>query len=610
MIQLINETFADGGDDAVNMRKKTIGISKNLWSMFRIAFYTGLVISFSQVGASLIDGIVTAKFFGAPEMAAAGLVYPYFSIAGVISGCISVGMQTMCTKEIGRGKIENTNKIFSEAVILGGALSFLLTVIFIVFSSPIAGIFGARAAAEDLRSLTVEYLIGLAFGTPAVILSAIIAPAIQLDNGSTAIQTGAIACTIFDIVFDIIAAMSGWGLFGIGVATSLSNYANLLVLLLHFRRKDKIIHFIPTKLLKDDIKEMFDLGFEMVIRRAVNIIRPIILNTLIISLGGSIAMSVMSIRNSFNSFVEIPGTAIAGAVGLMTGIFYGEINEDDIKNTATIAHRYDTIYSILAFIIVCAFAKPIAVFYLGAESDGLDLLTFSIYCIALRTFFDILCFSRLSYLQSVYKVRLSLVFSVIVNLVAIVIAAFVLGKMFGAYGIMAAFPVSDLLVLITVYAYYAITKKCFFPKSDDYIGLDDSFHIGPGDVIDLPIKDISEATLTSMQIMLFCKGHKLDGRKAYYASLCVEEMVMNIIEHGFKENNNSGTVDIRAVIRNGEIVIRIRDNCPQFNILNQAKLVAENDDPLANPGIKLIQKSAKNISYYRTLKTNNTIITV
>jgi len=575
-----------------------------------MAFYTTAIIELSQVGTGIIDGIITSKFLGTFEMAAVGLAHPYYSIAGIISGCISVGMQSMCTEEVGRGRIDKTNKIFSQAVVFGGLISLLVTVILVIFAPQISGILGARGAAENLREPTSIYLIGLAVGTPGFVLSAILAPAVQLDNGSKDVQNAALVCSITDIVVDILAAKLGLGLLGIGLATSLSNYANLLVLVLHFRKKDKIISFKPTKVEKDTILKMIYNGIEKLVRRAVNLVRPILINSLVIAAGGSMAMSVMSIRNSVNNFVEIPGTAIAGAVGLLAGLFYGEINKDDIKGVAHLAHKYDAICAIISTVLLFVLAKPIAVFYVGKDSEELPLLIFAIYCLALRSFFATLTISRVSYLQSLHKVKLAQLLTILLNLVYIVGCAYILSIPFGAYGIMAAFPVSEVLALVTIYIFYAVKTKRITPDPEEYIDLDESFDLGPGDVIDFPIKNADDAVLTSEQIMMFCKGHGIDSKKGYYASLCVEELAMNTIEHGFSSSKSSNTIDIRLVIRDGDIVVRLRDNCQSFNITKQAQLIQDNNDPASNPGVKIIYKLAKNISYYRTLETNNTIITI
>jgi len=589
--------------------KSSGGTSAILKRMFLMAFYTTAIIEISQVGSSLIDGMITSRFLGTTEMAALGLATPYYSIAGVISGCISVGMQSMLTKEVGRGKLDNTKRIFGEAFIVASVLSLLVTAVLIIFANPIVRLLGARGSAEDLFELTKKALIGYAVGTPGFVLSAVIAPAVQLDNGNKLVQASAIGCAVSDILFDYYAAVSGMGLWGIAMATSVSNYVQLFILCWHFFKKDHIINPIITRVSLKDLKEMFILGLEKFTRRAVNVVRPILLNTLVIAVGGSTAMSVMSVRNSFNNFAEIPGAGIAGAVALMTGLFYGEINADDIKETGSLAHRYDIITSAITTVAIIVLAKPIAIFYLGRENSGLELLIFALRCLALRGFFATLSLSRVSYLRALHKVRSAQILTLMLNLIYIVACSYILSVPFGTYGIMAAYPVSEILVLITIYVKYAIKEKTLKPQMHAFLDLDESFNLGPGDVIDFPIRNKEEASLTAQQISLFCKGHKFDSKKSYFASLCAEEMATSIIEEGFSKKD-SNTIDIRVVIRDGDMIIRMRDNCPDYSYLKKLKEIEESDDLISNAGIRLVSKLAKDISYYRTLETNTTIITI
>ena len=50
---------------------------------FFALFLTFSLIELSNVGAGLIDGLIVSNFLDAEAMAAAGIAYPIFSIAGI-----------------------------------------------------------------------------------------------------------------------------------------------------------------------------------------------------------------------------------------------------------------------------------------------------------------------------------------------------------------------------------------------------------------------------------------------------------------------------------------------------------------------------------------------
>ena len=140
--------------------------------------------------------------------------------------------------------------------------------------------------------------------------------------------------------------------------------------------------------------------------------------------------------------------------------------------------------------------------------------------------------------------------------------------------------------------------------------MDESFFVRPGDVIDYPILTKEDCALASEQIVLFCRGHKLDEKKCFLAGLCAEELTTNAIKHGTSLRQAIRSVDIRVVIDGEDVIIRTRDNGRPFNLKRFSERLAEEDKLEKGTGIRILINAAKNVSYYRTCGINTTIITV
>lgn len=108
--------------------------------------------------------------------------------------------------------------------------------------------------------------------------------------------------------------------------------------------------------------DMIVLGTEKAVRRLANVIRPILMNSLVILVGGSMSMSVMSIRNNVNNFVKIPVAGITGSIALMSGLFYREVSKDHVYELGIIAHRFTYIFFASLITVIFVLAHPIAVF--------------------------------------------------------------------------------------------------------------------------------------------------------------------------------------------------------------------------------------------------------
>ena len=313
---------------------------------------------------------------------------------------------------------------------------------------------------------------------------------------------------------------------------------------------------------------------------------------------------------SIADFVDVPAVGIAGAEGLLAGIGYGEVNGEDVENVGIIALRSIAASSALITVLLLVFAKPIAVFYLGEDSRSLPLMVFAIGTIAVGTFFSELTYTLISYLQAIENTRYAQIMEINTNLVSLLICAFLLSFPFGIYGIFSAYPISQLIILLAYIFRYVIKTKKIPPTRKDYLDLDPLFYKGPGDEIAYPIETLEHCALASEQVYLFCKGHGLDERKSLHASLCIEEVTTNIIEHGFARKSGANRAEIRVTLNNDSLIIRVRDNGREFDLSKLANILTDESAPYSNIGIKLICRSAKDIHYYRIWGMNTTILEI
>ena len=578
--------------------------------MFLSLFLTGTIIEFSQVGSGFIDGLIISRCLGPVEMAAEGIVHPIYSIMGIISGLLAVGMQVRCAQMIGRGNLKDLSRFFSVTVYVGTAVSVLFMLLVLAFARPFAALLGASGNAADLLDPASKYLIGIGVGIPPLIMTAILAPAFQLDSGRRTVQTGALIEGAADVVLDLVAVKLGLGIIGVGFATAIASYLNLLYQYTHFLKKDRMLHFVRPDVPIREFLQMLSNGGERALKRLMNTVRPVVLNMIIIAYGGTAAMSALSVRNSFSNFVEIFGAGIASAVALLTGMYYGEVNEEAIEEVDSCGKRWIFVCCGSVCTLMLIFAPLIARLYVSGDGELMRMVTFVIRMLALQNPLQALIANRIKYLQAIQRKRNMNLLIFAAQLVFVLLSAAVMGTLFGVYGILACFTVSDALSLAAVWFFYLIKCRSHVPTRRDILNLPEEFYLHPGDVISLDIRGMEDVSLAAEQITLLCRGHKFDSKTAYYAALSFEELASNTVEYGFPQNRMAQPIiDLRAVISGDVFVIRLRDNCPQFDITKQIAVAnAEDADMLHNIGIRTVSKVASDISYLHTFETNCIIL--
>ena len=577
---------------------------------FFAMFITFSLIELANVGAGLIDGLIVSNFLDAEAMAAAGIAHPIFSISGIFGGMFATGMQTLCTRELGQGDVRAFNRLFSAVMTLGTAFSVALTAVLLIGATPLAMLLGASGKGASLAAPAAQYLRGVGIGLPGLIMAGVLSSAISMDSGRKRVMTSALLYSSFNVLLDLAAVALHMGMFGIGLATAVGQYLQIGYLLLHFRGKDRMLRFVA---LKTSLKEMLSLlynGTEKALRRLGSVLRPVLVNKLIIFYGGALAMTAMSVQSSLQDFSQFFAVGLADAAALLVGVLFGEMNDEGIRETGKCIHRNCAIFCGAICLLFFFFARPIARLYISEDGELLNMTVFAVRIIALQVPLNGLVRPRITYLQSVGRTRNMQLLTAVTSLVYVVLSAYVLGAAFGPYGVLASVLLSDFLSLATVWLYYAVSKRRLIPTPEDYMALPENFHRSPGDVILLDVRDEEDVSLVSQQIQLFCKGHKIDSQTGYEAAVCFEELAVNTMRHGFPKCKKAPGIDLRVVYDPKELIIRMQDNCPSFNVERQIAMTLSEDtaDTPEHLGLRILGGMASDIKYVHSLETNNVIM--
>ena len=121
--------------------------------------------------------------------------------------------------------------------------------------------------------------------------------------------------------------------------------------------------------------------------------------------------------------------------------------------------------------------------------------------------------------------------------------------------------------------------------------------------MDLSARSTEEVVQISKQIMGFCEERGIDPRRSYLAGLSMEEMAGNVVEHGFHKDNRRHSVDIRVVHKNGDLILRIKDDCRPFDPAERLSM-ADPDDITRHIGLRLVFAIAKDIQHQSILGMN------
>ncbi|MDD7219684.1 MAG: MATE family efflux transporter [Clostridia bacterium] len=587
--------------------------SKILTNLFKNIIISMILVEFANEGCGFVDGIMVSRFLGADAIAAQGIAYPYFSLLGIFSGMLVTGMQSLCTSYIGAGKKEELNSVFSITCLIGGLFSILISMAIFLFPGIISSALGKLSGNSALIDLVQQYLKGVAIGTPGLLFVAIFSPLVHIDGDQICARCAVMSIFISDVIGDYLAGVLHAGIFGMGLATSISNYIGMAVLMMHFLRKSCSFHFtLRFHFECNVIRTIFGKGLPKATKRIANTIRPIILNGLTLSIGASTAMAALSVRNNLNNIMDIFGSGLVSATLLMVSILYEEQNVTGLRQITRQAVRYIFVGIGFITLIIFAAAPILARFYIKDDPQVCSMAATAIRFMAINLPINALNEVYVSFLQGTGRYRGVNILNFCSRFVYIVACAFIMSKVWGVNGIWAAFPVSSILLFATIVIFCLIKNRTYRPSAEIIFSLPDDFGNLKENTFECTITTMDEVCETAERTGNFCREHGIDNRRAYLTDLCILEMAGNIVQHGFPLNKKKHSVDIRVTISdNKELTLRVRDDCPLFDVKARGELWRKKEeDPGSCIGIRLVMSISSNLVYITTLGTNNLIVTI
>ena len=136
------------------------------------------------------------------------------------------------------------------------------------------------------------------------------------------------------------------------------------------------------------------------------------------------------------------------------------------------------------------------------------------------------------------------------------------------------------------------------------------FGVSPENELQDTIASEQEVMEFRDRVLDFCEEKGVSKKISFLTALTVEEIALNIVQQGFMRDDKNHILDIRLVYKDGHLILRFRDDCPNFDPRKQYETIFRNDDMSRMIGARMIIAKAKDVSYTSMLDLNNLIIRI
>ena len=560
----------------------------------------------------IVDNIMIGNYLGVDAIAAYGLANPILLVIGAVSSMLTNGVQVVCSRSLGMGSQKETDKGYSSALMLSTWVSLMLLALILVFRNPLTAALGAGSS-EVLYNDTRNYLVGFGLGMPATIIGMILIPFLQMAGKTTLLIISVLAMTVGDIAFDFLnVCVFHGGMLGMGLASSLSYYLGIGILLFYFCSKKCTFHFSRSLVSSQKIREILWGGIPCAVSLASNVAFVLCVNYLLMYIGGSNAVAAFSVVCTAKYAFNCISTGSGGVALTLSGIFYHEGDHAGLREVLELLFRAACFLGLGICALMLLFAPQCVRLFIPESGSAQTMAVTGVRLYALGPLFCCIRNALQNTYQSLERIRLTNVISVCSSFFLPVLCALAFSCVLGINGVWMNFILGELLCLLGI-ALYLHLRGPFEKTTVDpglspstllsrlaefFLSLPASFDVPPEDRMEFQIHTIEEAVTASSQAESFCLARGMTSKGSYHVAVCIEEMATNTVKYGFSKQANRHLL-VRLQYRDGKWVLRFRDDCHAFDPVSYVPKEGRAD------GIRLLLALADEVRYTYSLNLNN-----
>ncbi len=574
-------------------------------------FVPTLVSSIALAVISMTDLIVAGQLLGKEAFTAISLALPVTIFVQIIAAVFGGGAAIVLSNLLGQGDLQRCNRVFTTAIVSSVVIGVITAVMGTIFLEPLIVALGGKPG--QMMDSASQYIGILMLGMPFMILAPILQTFLRNDSNPRYSMICVLTSGLWNLMVNIVLVLVfHMGIAGIALGTVTSQILSCILSGCKVFRKKSSFHLCSSGWSIKEVKAIVQPGLPAALIFFLQVILTIVINHTLMSTGGADAVAVYAVVKYLITFLYAFYDGVTGAIQPMLGIYHGEGEKENLRMTMKVGFRIMMVMSV-GITLLLMVGAPIICAIFGVEQD---MLAMTMTAIRIQAVFCITA-GIIAFLGAYYRCtgheKVAMVLAISNNLVFPVSLILLLSNFttLGSNSVYLGLVLSDYGTLLVWYIYlwkyrkHGMSSILLLPTQN--LENNQSYQV----LIQDKYEDVAQI---SEKIAEFCEKHEVAVKKQYYINLCIEELVMNIIQLGFqKEQDNY--IDIKLTVQqDGDVMLRIRDDATEFDPTQTEDLTLEqlssgdHQEEHNELGIFLVKKVAKSYSYKRTVGFNNFLV--
>ncbi len=571
-----------------------------------------LVASLALAVVSMTDLIVAGQLLGSGAFTAISLALPVTIYVQIIAAIFGGGAGIVVSNLLGRGERERCNRVFTTALLSAGAVGVATAALGLLFLNPLLLLLGGQPG--ESMDYARQYIGILLLGMPFLILAPVQLTFLRNDSHPRYTMFCVLAGGVWNLLANIsLVLLFDLGIAGIAIGTITSQMFSCVLSGLKLYRRGGSFHLVRKGWSFSDVREMARPGLPAAMIFFFQVVLTVVINHTLTMTGGDNAVAVYAIVKYLITFLYAFYDGVTGSVQPMPGVYQGEGEIDNLRCTVSVSFRIMLLLSV-AITVALELGAPLICRIFGVEADMLDI---TMTAIRIQALFCVTA-GILAFLGAFYRctghAAIAMVIAVCNNLIFPVSIILLLANFtpLGSNSVYWGLVLTDYATLLVLFCALRVLRKpgespLLLIPAQDARNKDPVYRV----LIQDKYEDISRI---SAEIDTFCEKHGVPMKKCYYIHLCLEELVVNVIQLGFRKERDN-YIDIRlSVLPDQQVVLRIRDDAVEFDptrtqAVSLGDLLDGSHEEAHNElGLFLVKKVASSYSDKRTVGFNNFMV--
>ena len=395
----------------------------------------------------LADTFFISRGMGSNGLTALNLALPVYNFMHGTGLMLGIGGATRYSILRAQGREMDAQQVYTHMLGLAGGFALFFFLLGLFASHAITRLLGADPAVYDM---THTYLRVLLLFSPLFLLNDITMPFIRNDGAPRLAMAALVTSSLSNIVLDYIFIFHlNMGIFGAVFATSIAPAIGLAMFIPFFRRGRNSFRPVRCSLCPSTAGSMMLLGLPALVTEVSAGVVMIVFNTILLSLGGNLAVAAYGVVSNIAIVVTSIYTGIAQGTQPLFSQSYGGGQHLRVSRFLKYALTSTIVLSALIYVLIFLGAGPIAAVFNSEQDPRLQNMA----VIGLKLYFTSCFFAGFnivlsSYFASVERSVPANTISLLRGFFIVIPTAIALALLGGMSGLWCAMTITEALVML------------------------------------------------------------------------------------------------------------------------------------------------------------------